>query len=214
MPAQNEWYRRSTWTPRDREEFDARLARSRGQHRKAQYLRLQAYHLHETGDARLLPAALELLDRLVSEFPDPLQLGLAFSLRADLLIDLGQSDAAMAAYENALAARRSFPHFSDDAYLGYVELVLALKRDTLYDAAQRILDEFPVGPFPIQIFRDAGARALLAAARGETDDAREWARTALEAAERSQSPFRYRRRLGLVRGADPLTIQRLQELAR
>jgi tetratricopeptide (TPR) repeat protein len=213
MSDQKDWYRRSTWTSRDREQFDARLARSRGHDRKAQYLRLQAYHLHETGDARLLSAALELLDRLVRDFPEPFQLGLAFSLRAEVLIDLGQPDTALASYEQALAARRSFPQVSDDAYLGYVELVLALKRVRLYPAAQQILDEFPVGPFPIQIFRDAGLRALLAAARGEIIDARKWARTALEAAERSESPFRYHRRLCLVRDTDPLTMQQLKELA-
>jgi tetratricopeptide (TPR) repeat protein len=214
MSGQKAWYRRSTWTARDREEFDARLARSRGDDRKAQYLRLQAYHLHETGDARLLPAALELLDRLISDFPEPFQLTLAFSLRAEVLIDLGQPDAALASYEHALTTRRSFPKVSDDAYLGYVELILALKRHDLYPIAQRLLDEFPVGAFPIEIFRDAAARALLAVGRGEVADARKWAHTALAAAERSASPFRYHRRLGLVRDADPLTMQQLKALAR
>ncbi|HEY4216449.1 MAG TPA: hypothetical protein VGM67_04895 [Gemmatimonadaceae bacterium] len=183
MTDQKEWYRRSTWTARDREEFNARLARSRGQDRKAQYLRLQAYHLHEVGDQHLLPGALELLDRLVSEFPEPFQLGLAFSLRAEVLVDLGRSDAALVSYEQALSARRSFPAVCDDAYLGYVELILALKR------------------------------ALLAHTRGETTATRHWARTALEAADRSESPFRYHRRLGLVRGADPLLLQRPTYLA-
>jgi tetratricopeptide (TPR) repeat protein len=214
MPVTNAWYRRSTWTARDREEFDARLARSRGTERKAQYLRLQAIHLHETGDARLLSAALELLDRLITDFRDPFQLSLAFSLRAEVLIDLGQPEAALASYEQALAARRSFPKVSDDAYLAYAELVLALKRNRLYASAQATLDEFPVGPFPIQIFRDAAARALLADARGENSNATRWARTALEAAARSESPFRFHRRLGLVRDADPLTIQQLEALAR
>ena len=213
MSHQKEWFRRSTWTPRDREEFDARLARSRGNDRKAQYLRVQAYHLHSTGEARLLPAALELLDRLIGEFPEPFQLGLAHSLRAEVLIDLGRPDAALASYEAALAARRAFPQVSDDAYLGYVELILGLKRLPQYAAAQNVLDQFPVGPFPIQVFRDAAARALLAAARGDVSAARNWARTALEAADRSESPFRYHRRLGVVTGADPLVVQQLKTLA-
>ena len=213
MSRTKEWFRRSTWTPRDREEFNARLARSRGTERKAQYLRLQAHHLHATGDARLLPAALELLDRLIGEFPERFELALAHSLRAEVLVDLGHPDAALASYEASLAARRAFPQVSDDAYLGYVELILALKRVQLYAVAQKVLDEFPVGPFPIQVFRDAASRALLASSLGDTSGARHWARVALGAADRSESPFRYHRRLGLVTGADPLALQRLKELA-
>jgi hypothetical protein len=33
-----EWFRRTTWTDRDRDEFNARLSRSRGIGNKAQYL--------------------------------------------------------------------------------------------------------------------------------------------------------------------------------
>ena len=214
MSDQKEWFRRSTWTSRDREEFNTRLLRSRGDARKAQYLRLQAQHLHSTGDARLLQPALELLDRLISEYPEPIQLGSAHSLRAEVLVDLGQPVAALASYEAAVAARRAFPQVSDDAYLGYVELILTLQLHARYAAAQDVLDEFPVGPFPIQAFRDATARALLASARGEGSAARDWARAALEAADRSESPFRYHRRLGLVTGTDAHVVQRLKELAK
>lgn len=214
MSDPKEWFRRSTWTSRDRDEFNTRLLRSRGDARKAQYLRIQAHHLHSSGDARLLQPALELLDRLIGEYPDPFQLGLAHSQRAEVLVDLGQPAAALASYEAALAARRAFPQVSDDAYLAYVELVLTLQLHERYAAAQEILDEFPVGPFPIQVFRDAAARALLAFARGEGSVARDWARTALDAADRTESPFRYHRRLGLVTGADAQVSRRLEELAK
>jgi tetratricopeptide (TPR) repeat protein len=207
-----DWFRRSTSPPRDREEFDGHLARSRGQSRKAQYLRLQAHRLHATGDPRLLAPALALLDRLINDFPDHFVLGLAYSLRARVLIDLGEPDVALASYEQAVAARRAFPQVTDDAPVGYVELILALKRIALYRVAQQILDEFPVGLFPIQIFRDAAARALLAEARGETSAAQTWARAALNAADRSESAVHSHRRLGFGGDADPLTLQRLRAL--
>lgn len=209
----HDWFRRSTRTARDREEFDPRLARSRGQSREAQYLRLQAHRLHSTGEPRQLAPALALLDRLINDFPEHFVLGLAYSLRAEVLIDLGQPDAALTSYEQAVVARRSFPQVSDDAHVGYVELILALKRIVLYEVAQQVLDEFPVGPLPIQVFRDAAARALLADVRGDASAAQVWARAALNAADRSESPFRYHRRLGLVRDADPLTLQRLRAFA-
>lgn len=118
------WFRHSTPIARDRQAFDGQVAGSREQSREAQYLRLQAHRLHATGDPRQLAPALALLDRLINDFPEHFVLGLAYSLRAEVLIDLGQPDAALASYEQALGARRAFPQVSDDACVGYVELIL------------------------------------------------------------------------------------------
>jgi tetratricopeptide (TPR) repeat protein len=102
-------------------EFDARLARSRGADRKAQYLRIQATHLFEAGQPHLTRAALALVDRLIAEFPDPFQLAPALALRAEALVDLGRTDEALQTYERALNARRAFPQVGDDGYLGYAD---------------------------------------------------------------------------------------------
>jgi tetratricopeptide (TPR) repeat protein len=214
MMGSPEWFRRTTWTDRDATEFEARLARSRGANRKAQYLRIQAVHLFETGDASLTRAALGLVDRLISEFPDPFQLAPALSLRAEALVDLGEPEEALETYGRALEARRAFPQVGDDGYVGFAELVLALRRRELYDAALAALDEFADRvQFPIEEFRIAACRALIAAERGAPTDARRWAREALAAAAKSESPFRYHRKLGLVRGVDPVAFQRRKSLA-
>jgi tetratricopeptide (TPR) repeat protein len=212
--AKPDWFRRTTWTKRDAAEFENQLARSRGANRKAQYLRIQAVHLFETGNMSLTRVALGLVDRLISEFPDPFQLAPALSLRAEALVDLGQPDEALKAYSRALEARRTFPQVGDDGYVGFAELVLALRRRDLYDAALAALEEFADSvQFPIQEFRIAACRALIAAERGDSNDARRWARDALAAAAKSESPFRYHRKLGLVRGVDPVAFQRLKSLA-
>lgn len=212
--AKIEWFRRTSWTERDAAEFDDRLARSRGGDRKAQYLRIQAVHLFETGDLCLTRVALGLIDRLLAEFPDPFQLAPALSLRAEALVDLGRPDEALETYARALAARRAFPQVGDDGYIGYAELILALRRQELYDAALEALDEFADSvQFPVQEFRVAACRALIASDLGDSNTARRRAREALEAAAKSESPFRYHRKLGLVRGVDPLAFQRLQSLA-
>jgi tetratricopeptide (TPR) repeat protein len=209
-----EWFRRTTWTERDAADFEERLGRSRGANRKAQYLRIQAVHLFESGDVNLTRAALGLVDRLIADFPDPFQLAPALSLRAEALVDLGRPEEALETYGRALEARRAFPQVGDDGYLGFAELVIALQRRDLYDAARAALDEFADRvQFPIQEFRAAACRALMAAERDDSTGSRRWAREALAAAAKAESPFRYHRKLGLVRGVDPLTFQRLKSLA-
>jgi hypothetical protein len=62
-----DWYRRQTWTPQDREDFFARLRRSHGAFHKAQYARMQAYTLLTTRTQDAYRAALELLDMILTE---------------------------------------------------------------------------------------------------------------------------------------------------
>src|ERR1700722_5779262 len=60
-----DWYRRTTWSNDDREQFFARLERSREAFHKSQYLRIQAYCLQLAG---LYEDALQLLNLLVERF--------------------------------------------------------------------------------------------------------------------------------------------------
>ena len=62
------WYRKTTWTANDREDFFARLKRSRKTSR-GQYLKIQAYHLYETNSPIEIKAALELTELALAEYP-------------------------------------------------------------------------------------------------------------------------------------------------
>ncbi len=85
-----EWFRRSTWTDHDRDEFNARLKRCRGAGSKAQYLRIQACHLAEAG---LHANAIELLDCLIMELPERMELANAHLQKAKSLVVLGLQQA-------------------------------------------------------------------------------------------------------------------------
>lgn len=214
MTGKIEWFRRTTWTQDDAADFAAHLARSRGADRRAQYLRIQALHLHEVGTPALTTVALELLDQLLALYPVPSQVTAALNQRAACLGDLGRPAEALESYRQALATRRAHPQWGDDGYLAFGELVLALRRGDLYDTALAALDEFGYGPmFPVQQYRQAAIRALIADARLDAATAREWARTALEASAKLESPFRHHRQLGLVTQVDPDVHVRLRELA-
>src|SRR6185312_4454064 len=102
----SDWFRKITWTESDRADFFARLARARGATHKAQYLRIQAVHLQHTGHLESVRAALELLDILIADHPEPTQLALAHMQRGECLSTLGDHDAGLTAHREALAAER------------------------------------------------------------------------------------------------------------
>jgi hypothetical protein len=84
----------------------------------------------------------------------------------------------------------------------------------LYDEALRILTEFEdTIPFPVQRYKFHAIRALVSAERGALANAREEAKQALEAAQASDSGFRYHPTIGLVRERSSDMHSRLEALA-
>jgi tetratricopeptide (TPR) repeat protein len=195
----SDWFRKITWTESDRADFFARLARARGAYQKAQYLRIQAVHLQHTGQLESVRAALELLDILIADYPEPSEIASAHMQRGECLSTLGDPDAGLTAHREALAAERKMRTIKTDAYLGFGELVLYLERTDLYPEALSILDEFGGAEwFPVQRYRSAALRAIVFEHLGQLAEAREFAERALVAAAATESPFRYHRALGLV----------------
>ena len=209
-----EWFRRTSWTSDDQAEFASRLRRVRTPFKRAQYLRIQALHLQEVGEGELTCAALGLLDRLLAEDPEPTQLSAAHMQRAECLVDLGRPEEALEAYRCAFEAQRREPNWRNSAYLGFGELVIALRRRELMHEASAVLDEFGGDEvFPIDRYRAGAIRALIAEEQGSQATAREWARSALTAAAATESPFRRHRKLGLVRSIEPEVFEHLKRLA-
>lgn len=184
-------------------------------HTKAQYLRIQAWHLQETGEHACVRAALELLDRMLADFPEIGQLAHAHGQRAECLDALGHREHALDAYRDSLEAQRKLPSVRTDAYLGFVELILALGREELYGEVTTVLNEFGTNEvFPRQRYRSFAVRALVSERLGDLEEARRYAELALEAAAATESPFRNHRRVGLVGDPDPGFEARLLSLAR
>jgi tetratricopeptide (TPR) repeat protein len=211
--SQTEWFRRSTWGEADREDFNARLKRSRGAGNKAQYLRIQAGHLAEAGNHA---AAIELLDRLLSEFPHRIELALAHSQRAASLANLGQCEAAIQEYRVALQTERDFPNVRTKAWLDFGWLVVERQLTDYYDEVSQVLGEFREEGglrFPATEYRYAAIQALLADYRGNKARAREFAQQALAEAAKEHSGFRRHPTVGLVGSESNTFANRLMTLA-
>ena len=208
-----EWYRRTTWSDADREDFNARLKRSRGARNKAQYLRIQAVHLAASGHH---VGAIELLDRLFAEFPERIELALAHSQKAKSLVTLGQMDAAIKEYRAALQAERDFPNVRTNAWLDFGWLVAEKQMTDHYNEALHVLLEFREKcdlKLPATEYRYAAVHAMLADYRGDKALAREFARQALAEAEKHHSGLRYHPTVGLVGSERNTLSDRLETLA-
>ena len=134
--------------------------------------------------------------------------------RGSCFAGLGQYEQALAALRESLAVERRFPNVKTDAYLDFAELVLELKRRDLYDEAVAELGTREADAvFPIQQYRLAASIAFLSEALGRLEIAREAAVRAIDAASKTESPFRYHRRLGLVGEVNEDIQARLWRLA-
>lgn len=201
-----DWYRNTEWNEEIAERFEAKLKRAR---RKAQYLRIQACSL-----ARSKPrVALQLLDRYF-ELGDDFDHAQAYVDQATAYRSLGLRENAIKSYEQALRREAEFPNLQTQAYLDLPFLIATTPIPERFDQAHALLDQFPQRlMFPVDVFLWNAAYALILAARSQESEASAYAQSALEAAAKEKSGFRYHQSLGLVGGRYPELVRELKRVA-
>ena len=105
--ARDDWFRNTDWTPQIEQHFFAKLSRARD---KNQPLRIQASMFAQ----RYPEVALRLLERYF-ELGDHFDQGQAHVDRARAYLALGDANAAIAAYEAALARENEYPKVTTQA---------------------------------------------------------------------------------------------------
>ncbi len=205
-----DWFRKTTWTKVDGDDFESRLRRARRDNR-AEYLRIQAGHLAES---RLYSEAIELLDRMICEYPERTQLAPAQSQRGQCFDAMDEPQRAADAFLAALDEERTFPNVQTRASFEFPVLVAERGLTAYFARALEVLDRDSAIPvFPIDRYQIAAARALISAQSGDLDTARDLARIALDVADVKHSGLRYHRALGLVPSDDSLR-ESLEKLAK
>jgi tetratricopeptide (TPR) repeat protein len=181
----DDWYRRTTWTAEDREEFFARLKRSRTTYNKTQYLTVQAWHLQSDASPPNYEAALELLDTLLTEFPDPSQLGSAYLQKAQCLEALGRIEQAADAFRDAVKAEGVHTGMRTTAPLDFAMFVVKHELRHLYNEVLEnigdLRDPEPLFLFPIAQYQALAAMAIIGSESGKKRQASEYAGKAIEA---------------------------------
>jgi tetratricopeptide (TPR) repeat protein len=209
--SRDNWFRSPAWAAADREEFFARLARSKKN--GAQHLRIKALALQQ---AALFDGALELLSRFLQEYPGHFDTAQALLQQAQCFAELGRLDEAEASFREALRHEQSHGSVKTLAWIEFPWFVVRQGRQHLYSEALSVLaagEQGPVLPLPTLRYQSAATRAIICADRGEHSQARQFARTALEAAAATDSGLSYHGSIGLVENPDPVIHERIRLLA-
>ena len=210
--SRDDWYRQTDWSEASRARFFARLARSRGAFHRAQYLRIQALSLAETGEADKIRAALDLLRRIFAEFPEEFDVPMAHLQAARCYDALGDLEGAIEHFDHAVAEQAKRPNLDVGIAHEYPWFIVRHGLVAKYDRALEVLTGAST-VFPYQRFQESASRAFIAAHRGELGAARASAQAALEAASAQKSPFSRHPNVGLVGDRHREWLGRLEVLA-
>lgn len=196
-----DWFRKATWTSEDRADFEQRLARARKASR-AQYLRIQAAHLAEHG---WHDEALSLIDRMLSDYPEQVQIAPALAQKAVSLEEVGEIEDAVAAFRAALEQERRFPNVRTRALFGLPALVARHRLRAYFEEALDLLQVAESEQmFPVDRFLVAASRAVIASEMGNKLEARSQADLARLAAVEDHSGISRHPQIGLVPLNEPL----------
>ncbi len=201
----DDWYRRTSWSPTDEEEFFARLKRSRGQFHKAQYLRIQALYLQ----SEFPKEALKLLEMIIEEYPEPFELSSTYLQKAQCLVAMNQKQKAIPWFRKVLESEDENTGVQTDGYLDYSTFIVTEELTELYPEAKSILTKHVDRlMFPVDRYRWNMAMAIIEWSASNRPEASKFASLAIEASSEEKSGFRYHPNIGLVKKQD----KRIQKL--
>jgi hypothetical protein len=209
----NNWYRRITWSANDAKEFEARLSRSRSQ--RAQYLKIQAWTLAETGDPTLMDPSIQLANRYLQEDPDGV-----FTVQAYLIIAKAHATkrdvtGAINAYRKAVKAEARIRGVRSNAYLAFAWFVVTQDLKGAFEEALEAMESMQKTDliFPINQYKYFGSLALISDYQGDRDLACRMAKNALRAMQQTAGPFSRHKDVGLVDGVEENIQRRIWRLA-
>lgn len=208
--SKRDWFRKTTWTEEDQIDFWAHFKRVRTEQGKAQNLRIQALCIQSDYPM----ASLELLDKLLKEFPVRIQLALAHLQRGQILLAEGKIDLGLSALKDALDQEKALPNVRTQAWVEYGSAVLKHQKTDLYDGVEGYVSERIKGLiFPSQKYHANALLALIQRHRGNNQEAIAYAKTALTEAGVTFSGFAAHPTMGLVDDPDAEILERLKALA-
>lgn len=135
----SDWYRRTTWTKIDEEEFFKKLNRA-WKDSRAQYLRIQASYLIETKLKKNLNAAEKLLNLILTEYPEErFDLSMIYLELGEIHYHRKDYEKALEFYKKSMDHEKVFPNLITTSYLNYSKTVVLLRKFKKYDEVYELL---------------------------------------------------------------------------
>jgi tetratricopeptide (TPR) repeat protein len=206
-----DWFRRKSWTQTDEEEFFTKLNRARKDGR-AQYLKIQAIELVQTEDSALLNVAEDLLNKMLTEYPnDSFNKSSALHTLGDIYKLRENYQKAKEYYKQALDFEKVYPNVITQAYLDYSELVVKTGDRTSFDEVEQILlERQPRLMFPIEKYKVNSLLSIISKHKNRHDEAKRFAELAEQSANGETSGLRYHKYLGVVKDRDAWLDKHMQ----
>jgi hypothetical protein len=181
-----DWFRSTVWDPQTEQEFLARLARSRSDFKKAQYLRIQGLTLIMKGDPALIRTGMQLTRRVLDEFPaQRTETAACWSVLGDAHEKLVEREHAINAYRQAWAMEQTFPHARTRARDQLALLIVKLDLREHAEEALRAVNwpraQTDERLFPFIAVQWALVRASIASWKGDHTAAKQFAQQGLAA---------------------------------
>ena len=200
-----DWYRRKSWSKIDEEEFFAKLSRARKDGR-AQYLKIQAIELVYTKEPKFLKIAKELLNKVLSEYPeDKFNKPSVYHTLGDIFQLENNIEKALENYKNAVDFEKVYPNVITQSYLDYAEIVVKNQFINLYSIAEEMLESKTSGLlFPVEKYKVFSLLAIINGHNSKMETAKKYFELANENANKETSGLRYHKYLGIVSERDNL----------
>ena len=204
-----EWFRGSAWDRVARDQFQARLSRARVGNRP-QYLRIKGLALRDAGE---LGGAKELLNRVLTEYPDSLDCAMCLELLGDIARTEGFVDTAERTYREVIQRWPDLNGTTGMVEVSLAEVLTEGPRRDRSDEALRFLDSALKRGRMLnsELFRWNVALARIAEQMGDSDTVAHAAKNALSLTKLGPQYPRHPT-VGLAR-ADPSTLAWLEKAA-
>jgi tetratricopeptide (TPR) repeat protein len=197
----HDWYRGSNWDENDRIAFFSKLNRSRGSHNKAQYVRIKALALSESGKKFLIKEAIKLLNMIIEQWTEEGQLAQVYLQLAECYVLLGEFEYAIDNYERCINTETQYPQSLTYVTTSYPAFIVENNLKKLYDRALEILElnrESNPVVLTDQRFVYHAVRAIIYREKGLIDKSIEEGKFATEEMNKDFSGFSRHANLGLV----------------
>jgi hypothetical protein len=210
------WAERTTWAEADELDFYTRLKRARTSNR-ARYLTMQARALASSSWPAGNAIAIKLLGEAAALGIDSFYAAGYHQLAAECHFRAGDTTEALRQYECAFAAQAQLPNVRVGLEIAFAwEVATRRLRDCYELALSRLGTAAADGStllWPINQYRYFGALALISDTLADLESARRCANNALDAASRTDSPFRRHAGVGLVNTPESGTYNELLRIA-